>query len=153
MGSNKENHYNGYGRSTGYTLKDEDREEHYDDQGKSSGYSSKGNSGGCFLTTACVEHKGFSDNCYELETLRKFRDNYMMSFDEGTKDVKKYYEIAPIIINNIDELDNKNDIYEYIYKDLIIECIRLINNNEMNASYEKYKEFVKELYNKYCINK
>ena len=32
-----------------------------------------GNSGGCFLTTACVTYRGLADDCYELNVLRNFR--------------------------------------------------------------------------------
>lgn len=131
----------------GYSERDlynEDIVRHYDDNNN--------DHGGCFLTTACVEYKGLADDCYELNTLRNFRDSYMLSFKEGRKDVQTYYEIAPNIVKEINKLDNKDEVYNYIYENLIVECINLINMNSMNESYEKYKEVVKQLYNKYCLN-
>ena len=34
-------------------------------------------SGGCYLTSACMYSKGLPDDCYELETLRNFRDTWL----------------------------------------------------------------------------
>ena len=31
---------------------------------------------GCYLTSACIEYAGLSDDCYELETLRKGLVNF-----------------------------------------------------------------------------
>src|ERR1035437_5931633 len=31
---------------------------------------------GCFITTACTKYYNFEDNCYQLITLRNFRDTY-----------------------------------------------------------------------------
>ena len=54
--------------------------------------------GGCFLTTACCEHKGLPDDCYELTTLRSLRDHYMKQSVFGNGLIKIYYETAPAII-------------------------------------------------------
>lgn len=54
---------------------------HYE-EGSSSG------SGWCFLTTACCKYKGLPDDCAELETLRRFRDNYL----KGRNTVRSLYE-------------------------------------------------------------
>ena len=43
--------------------------------------------GGCYLTTACMKHymDEFDDNCYYLDILRWFRDNF-----ESKEDKKQY---------------------------------------------------------------
>ena len=38
--------------------------------------------------------KYFDDNCYELTTLRWFRDKFVTK-----SDIQYYYQIAPIIVN------------------------------------------------------
>ena len=79
-------------------------DKYYERDNTSKGGSSSGNdndSGGCFLTTACTEAKGLPDNCRELETLRHFRDNYMMNVPEGKADIAHYYKTAPSIVNAI----------------------------------------------------
>ena len=75
-------------------------DKYYERDNTSKGGSSSGNdndSGGCFLTTACTEAKGLPDNCRELETLRHFRDNYMMNVPEGKADIAHYYKTAPSV--------------------------------------------------------
>ena len=54
--------------------------------------------GTCFLTTACVEAENLSDDCYELNTLRNFRDSYVRGLPEGDAIISEYYDIAPKII-------------------------------------------------------
>ena len=52
-------------------------------------------SGSCYLTTACMKHFNveFDDNCYELQVLRWFRDNFV-----SIEDVNHYYKTAPAIV-------------------------------------------------------
>ena len=62
-------------------------------------------SGGCYLTTACMKYfkENFNDNCYELTVLRWFRDNFV-----SKKDKEHYYEIAPIIVESINNEEKAN---------------------------------------------
>lgn len=86
----------------------------------------KRNSGGCYLTSACMGAKGeeFSDDCYELEVLRKFRDSYVK--ENYPKDIEMYYEIAPLIVEKIEDLKESNDIFEKMYDELVVPCCELI---------------------------
>lgn len=103
----------------------------------------------CFLTTACVESKGLDDNCYELTCLRRFRDEYLMKDNYGRTEVKKYYKIAPKIIENIDRLPNSNLVYDNIYENLILKCISLIEKNENEQAFRLYKETIEKLEKEY----
>lgn len=71
---------------------------------------------GCFLTTACCEYKGLPDDCYELETMRKFRDNYISKQSYGEKLIKDYYAEAPVIVDKINNSENKEEILEKMYE-------------------------------------
>lgn len=74
-----------------------------------------GGSGGCFLTTACCQYKGLPDDCYELTTLRNFRDTYLKTTEAGNALVEEYYRIAPSIVDKIMESPNKVGLLEDIY--------------------------------------
>ena len=87
----------------------------------------------CFLTTACVNHKNLPDDCEELEKLRFFRDHYMMSHPEGKEMILEYYKIAPLIVNQLD-LEANDQIYDFIYNNLVLKCISLIEQGK-----EEYK--------------
>lgn len=121
----------------------------YDGKGcpiKENNYSS----GGCYLTTACVEHKGLADDCDELTTLRSFRDGYMCNMEQERKDIEEYYRTAPDIVDAINSTDEADEVYESIYSDVIVPCVTFIQSGQNEEAYEMYKEMVKKLECKYC---
>ena len=63
-----------------------------------SGGGTAGGGNSCFLTTACCEVVGLADDCFELATLRRFRDEVMMESADGRADVARYYAEAPVIV-------------------------------------------------------
>lgn len=93
----------------------------------------------CFLTTACMKYfqENFDDNCYELTTLRWFRDNYVTPEDK-----QKYYEIAPIIVESIEKEDKANVIYDYIYTNVVDYCVEQIEQGNYDKAYSRYKNSV-----------
>lgn len=104
---------------------------------------------GCYLTTACVNYFGKPDDCYELETLRSFRDGFMQTSTEMKKAAKKYYVIAPKIVAKINSLPNKASVYQKMYTDLVQKCINLINKGKNKEAYETYKDYSEALEEKY----
>ena len=69
----------------------------------------------CYITTAVCESLGKSDDCYELRTLRDYRDNYLLSNEDGVKIVDTYYNIAPTIVNRIGKSRDSSSIYKNIF--------------------------------------
>ena len=106
-------------------------------------------SGFCYLTTACVEHKGLADDCLELESMRKLRDEYMMSFKQGCMDIKDYYEKAPKILKAINKTDAPGSIYDQIYGNVIMPCTKLVNDGNMHEAYTVYRKAVDILEEEY----
>lgn len=88
-----------------------------------------------FLTTACCEHKGLPDDCYELTTLRSLRDHYMKQSVFGNGLIKIYYETAPAIIEKINKLDRKDEIYNEIYSKIVY-IVDLIETKNTTMLYE-----------------
>jgi hypothetical protein len=58
--------------------------------------------GDCLLTTACCELIGLDDDCFELRTLRAFRDGPLAAMPGGKEDVALYYQRAPLMLAEID---------------------------------------------------
>ncbi len=81
-------------------------------------YTETGGSGGCFMTTACCEFMGLSDDCYELTTMRKFRDEYLVNKNYGKQLIATYYSRAPKIVDRINAMECKEKIYRYIYSQI-----------------------------------
>lgn len=78
--------------------------------------------------------------CYELEVLRRFRDQWVSHHDNGEKEIGIYYEIAPKIVDKLRQHENSKEIYAWIYKEMIQKCVRYIENGDDEAAYQLYKE-------------
>lgn len=94
---------------------------------------------GCYLTTACMRHfkENFDDNCYELTILRWFRNNFV-----SQDDIDHYYKTAPIIVEAINQEENNNIIYDYIYDNVVDYCVMQIENGNYEDAYNRYKDSI-----------
>ena len=93
----------------------------------------------CYLTSACMKYfqNQFDDNCYELTILRWFMDNFV-----SKEDIEHYYEIAPIIVENINQEEKNDIIYNYIYDNVVDYCVEQIEHGNYDAAYSRYKNSV-----------
>lgn len=93
----------------------------------------------CYLTSACMKYlrEKFDDNCYELTVLRWFRDNFV-----SKSDIEHYYNVAPIIVTEINNEEKSNAIYDYIYDSIIDYCVTKIENGDYMEAYRRYKESI-----------
>ena len=103
----------------------------------------------CYITTAACERQGKADDCYELELLRSYRDEYLLKREDGEAMVKEYYNIAPTIVNRIGRQEDADAVYEEIWNDYLMDCIHKIENGENEACRERYTEMVYDLKNRY----
>lgn len=96
-------------------------------------------SGGCYLTSACMKYfqENFDDNCYELTVLRWFRDNFV-----SKEDIEHYYEVAPIIVESINNEEKSDIIYNYIYDNIVDYCVVQIEQGNYDKAYSRYKSSV-----------
>ena len=111
----------------------------------------KGDSyGGCYLTSACIYAKGLSDDCYELETLRRFRDTWLKNFKKGKDVIKQYYEIAPKIVSAINETKNSKLVYDMLYEKMVKPCVTFIEQEKYQEALELYQRMTLQLEKEYC---
>ncbi len=108
-------------------------------------YKNRGDSGGCFLTSACVESKGLPDDCRELQVLRNFRDTYLAELPGGKEEISKYYAIAPAIVDAIQKLPNASSTWAKLYQNLVIPCVELIDAGDLETAYRLYRRTVHDL--------
>ena len=96
-------------------------------------------SGGCYLISACMKYfqEEFDDNCYELTILRWFRDNFV-----SKEDIEHYYEVAPIIVESINNEERANTIYDYIYDNVVDYCVEQIEQGNYDKAYSRYRNSV-----------
>ena len=103
----------------------------------------------CFLATACVEFAGLPDDCVELQVMREFRDKYVSALPEGPDLISKYYEVAPAIIDRINNDGAKELIYAYMLSRLrtVVEMIQSGRHAEAHALYMAEYKKLRERYN------
>ena len=97
----------------------------------------------CFITTAIVEKKGEADDGETLTKLRKFRNEYMADKQE---EVQEYYEIAPKIVEAIDDEEEWKWIEEQIQK-----AVDYIDEEKHDDAYTTYKSMVSTLKEKWLV--
>jgi len=96
----------------------------------------------CFLTTATCKTVGLADDCWELQTLRKFRDEYMASNEEGKHQIAEYNRFAPKIIEKINNRDNARAIYLTMYWKFILPSALLIRMGLNGKAFDLYHKLV-----------
>ena len=96
-------------------------------------------SDGCYLTSVCMKYfqENFDDNCYEMTVLRWFRDNFV-----SKEDIEHYYEVAPIIVESINNEEKSDIIYNYIYDNIVDYCVVQIEQGNYDKAYSRYKSSV-----------
>ncbi|QDW74081.1 hypothetical protein FND36_08595 [Lachnospiraceae bacterium KGMB03038] len=103
----------------------------------------------CYITTAVCESRSLPDDCYELETLRAYRDGYLMNSQEGRNLVEEYYDLAPVIVWAINMRKDRQEIYEDLYQSRLIPCIQCIEKGDNETCKDLYTDMVMDLKKKY----
>ena len=95
----------------------------------------------CFLTTAVCKYQGKDDNCYELTTLRNFRDTWLK--ENHPEDIDTYYAEAPEIVKKLEKLPTPEFIFDRMYSSYILPAIEHIEEGNNAAAYRIYKMLFK----------
>ena len=106
----------------------------------------------CYITTAVCESLNKPDDCYELTTLRKYRDEYLLSTESGREIVEEYYNIAPTIVKRIGRQDDAGEIYRGIWDEYLSPCIHLIEKGRKEECKDRYSEMVRKLEKEYLYS-
>jgi len=99
---------------------------------------------GCYLTTVACLHQGLADDCFELQTLRAFRDEVLMKTEEGRCLVQRYYEVAPGIAAKIHESSELDEMWICIKA-----CLSAISKQQNAEAIRIYSEMTNALTHKY----
>ena len=114
---------------------------------RANSYDSKSHSGKrkgsfCFITTAVCEGLGKPDDCYELTTLRNYRDTWLSKIEGGMALIEEYYKIAPLIVSQIQKSDRYEEYCDKLLHEYINPCLEMIERQEFEECKEKYKDMV-----------
>lgn len=103
---------------------------------------------GCFLTTACIQAAGLPDNCKELQTLRRFRDEYVSKLPNGSSILSQYYDDSPRIIKEISRSASQEEEYSEILR-IIRSAVILVDAGRSNEALSVYSNLIDKLSQKY----
>ncbi|MCD8105983.1 MAG: hypothetical protein LUF35_13560 [Lachnospiraceae bacterium] len=103
----------------------------------------------CYITTAVCRAFGKPDDCYELTTLREYRDTYLAESPGGAELILEYYDKAPSIVKHIDQQPDACDIYQSIWDEWLAPCISMIESDRKEECREHYVAMVHTLQGKY----
>lgn len=95
---------------------------------------------GCFLSTAACQFKGLPDDCQELETLRAFRDSYLLNSPEGEAMVAHYYSVAPPIAELLTEPAELEQVWQVMCR-----CVAAIDSGHHEQATKEYSAMVTSL--------
>ncbi|MBK6482332.1 MAG: DUF2188 domain-containing protein [Chitinophagaceae bacterium] len=98
----------------------------------------------CFITTACVRYYNLPDNCYQLQKLRSFRDNYLKNQKDGNDLIQQYYSVAPTLVKLLNEQTNKGNLFREIFHQINTACA-LIEIKENAKAKNIYIQVVSNL--------
>lgn len=106
--------------------------------------------GDCFLTGACCELGGLDDDCFELRTLRRFRDETLARMPGGREEIALYYEVGPRIAQALARPGGERDLAR-VYAGTILPCVALILVGAHEAARARYVRMVRGLMDRHGV--
>lgn len=97
---------------------------------------------GCFVTTAVCDILGKDDKCFELEILRKFRDEELLTDKGLEKLVFEYYRISPRFVNKILTLEKNEEFAKFLLNEYINNIIESIQNGNKYKAIDLYQKML-----------
>jgi hypothetical protein len=92
---------------------------------------------------------GLPDDCEELITLRRFRDNYLINQINGKEAIELYYAVAPTIVRRISRDNDSKEILQGIYE-VITDCVHAIKSGNFEEAFHMYATMTAALINRFC---
>jgi len=109
------------------------------------GANSGGAGGGCYLTTAAVDHMGLPDNGPHLQTLRWYRDKVMRRTPEGRRMIAEYNRVAPKAVKALNGRSDSKELYRAIFSGYIDPAAAAISAGEYDKADKIYGTMVKNV--------
>ena len=102
----------------------------------------------CFMTTACCLEIGLSDNCFELTTMRRFRDEGLAHMPGGWNEIARYYESAPKILKEMRRLGDSHRLISF-YMTHILPSAILAHLGFYRFTHALYADLMRRLERRY----
>jgi len=115
---------------------------------KAPNYGGGGGGKKCFITTACCEKVGLSDDCFELTALRRFRDGAMAATADGRREIQLYYRLAPLVLDEMRRRGEDGRLLR-LYFSHILPCALGAQLGLVGAPRRLYRDMMQRLVRRY----
>ena len=112
-------------------------------------YNNSNASSGCYLTTIMCNILNYPDNNYYLNTLRKFRDNYMKQNPKYFPLLFMYDTIGPIISYKLSKDKHNKEIAMTFFNNYIVKSVNAIEEEKYEIAINIYKAMTESLTERY----
>lgn len=102
----------------------------------------------CYLTTLCVEEIGLPDDCFELQSLRAYRDGPLIKLPEGRAAIAEYYRDAPRIVAEIKRRGEARRVLRF-YLSHILPCVAFARLGLNRLALWRYRDMMRQLQQAY----
>jgi hypothetical protein len=107
---------------------------------------------GCFLTSACCDQVGLADDCFELRTLRGFRDRVLAVTVDGRRDIRLYYQLAPQILAEMARRGEAGRLRRLYVTDILPSAV-LVRLGAHRQAHRLYTRMMRRLTRRYLPGK
>lgn len=99
----------------------------------------------CFLTTVACEYYDQPDDCYELEILRGYRDQWLLQQKDGKQLIDQYYKESPSIVQKIKSSPLYSEWCEMMMEEYILKSIEYIQEHKYIEAKKIYTQMFYKL--------
>lgn len=101
---------------------------------------------GCFITTACCEVLGLDDDCFELRSLRRYRDHVLTRTPGGPDAIAHYYRLAPALLTRLRvDRDGFDHTMHVVYARYVMPSALAARLRLNSLAYQLYVRMLDEL--------
>lgn len=111
----------------------------------SSGSDGSTGGGGCYITTAAVDHMKLKDDGAHLKILRWYRDNVLAKTPEGRKQILEYKRVAPKIVQALNKRKDAPEVYKALFTSYIDPAAQAVVNGNYEDADKLYSSMVKQV--------
>ena len=73
--------------------------------------------------------------------MRHFRDTWVKRQPGGEADIRRYYAEAPGIVGRINARADARQIWERVYDEMVLPCLKLIQEGNEEGAYVLYRDW------------
>lgn len=106
---------------------------------------------GCFLTTLACEVLEYEDDCYELETLRDFRESYLEGLSWGKHLLERYEEYSLLLVPLVREDYDSKRTCQFVMDKYIRVAVKCVEQQNFIKAVEIYRGMISYLAEKYNV--